>query len=306
MNSDDKDNLTSPSEDAFYQADYEEDTIDYDLESDEFLEEEAFEPELSTNWESPEPDTAPELEDEQESDLDLRYEDNTDTQEQWDEGEADPLYDEDYTPPLPLGLFAAAGVALLLLAAGGYGVIQQRTAMQEEIRQLQATLSTSTSNTEVTASRQAQRSLEVRNRDIVVQLEYLRAENQRLRDELSAQTPPPQPKTAEPPKPSPTPKAKPVPVAKVEPTKSSVAKPQVITTGWFVNFGSYTKKAMANSWASKLTADKGEIVVQPSEKGSASFFRVRIINLPSREIAEKIARQLEQTHNLPPLWIGKQ
>jgi cell division septation protein DedD len=302
MNSDDKDE--HPSEDAFYQADYDEDTIDYDLDSDKFLEEEVFEPELATNWGDLELEptavkTAEQgLEQEQEFDPDLDYELEADeADEPWDDDERGAENDnENYSEPLPLALFAAAAIALLLLGAGGYGVLQQRTAMQEEIRQLQTTLSTTSSNTEVADSRQAQRSLETRNQDLVIQLEYLRAENQRLRDNL----PDDKPKAAEPPKtnPTPTPKAKPV--------KSSVAKPVASASGWFVNFGSYTQRAMAQSWASKLSTEKGKVVVVPGEKGTTSYFRVRIIDLPSQAIAEKIAHQLEQAHNLPPLWIGKQ
>ncbi len=319
MNSDDKDEHTSPSEDALYQADYDEDTIDYELDSDKFLEDETFEPESSTNWQALDPKTnsaeTPDLAFEQEQELDpgLEYEPDTDPERLWDDSEDDTEdYDENYSERLPIGLLVAALVALLLLAAGGYGVIQQRTAMQEEIRQLQATLSTTSSNTEIADSRQAQRSLEIRNQDLVIQLEYLQAENQRLRDNLSDRESPPKPQATESSKANPSPAAKaasapkPAPAAKVAAAKSSVAGPVATPSGWFVNFGSYTQKAMAQSWASKLSTDKGKVAVVPGKKGSTSYFRVRIIDLPSREIAEKIARQLEQTHNLPPLWIGKQ
>lgn len=312
MNSDDKDER--PSEDAFYQADYDEDTIDYDLDSEKFLEEEVFEPELATNRGDLQREPTGVETAEQGFDPDLDYELEADeADEQWDDDEHDAEnYNENYSEPFPLALFAAAAIALLLLAAGGYGVIQQRTAMQEEIRQLQATLSTTSSNTEVADSRQAQRSLEIRNQDLVIQLEYLRTENQRLRDNMSSREPSPEPKAVESPKTNSSPAAKPVsapkpaPTAKATPAKSSVAKPVVSTSGWFVNFGSYTQRSMAQSWASKLSTETGKVVVVPSEKGTTTYFRVRIINLPNREIAEKIADQLEQTHNLPPLWIGKQ
>jgi len=45
MNKDDEDEYPTSSEDAFYEADYDEDTIDYDLDAEEFLEDEEFEPE---------------------------------------------------------------------------------------------------------------------------------------------------------------------------------------------------------------------------------------------------------------------
>ena len=189
-----------------------------------------------------------------------------------------------------------------MLAAGGYGVIQQRTALQDEIRQLQATLATTASNTEVASSRQAQRSLEVRNQDLQVQLEYLQVENQQLRQSLAAPAPTPEIEAADAPVAEPAP-PKPAPTNS-PPQKATVAESVTVSSGWFVNFGSYTQKATAKSWASKLTTDKGEIAVVDGKKDNKQYFRVRIINLPSREIAEKIAHELEQTHNLPRLWIG--
>jgi cell division septation protein DedD len=314
MNSDDKDKHTPPSEDAFYQADYDEDTIDYDLDSDTFLEGEDFEPELGGDWEVIEPNDQEEIEEDSELDeglkpqFELQQEQALDPQpdheagdsreEQWDRES----YPGEYSQSLPVGLIIAAVIALLLLAAGGYGVIQQRTALQDEIRQLQATLATTASNTEVASSRQAQRSLEVRNQDLQVEIEYLQVENQQLRQSLAAPEPTPKievldAQVADPTPPKPAPKKPP-------PQKATVAESVTASSGWFVNFGSYTKKATAKSWASKLTTDKGEIAVVDGKKGGKQYYRVRIINLPSREIAEKIARELEQTHNLPRLWIG--
>jgi cell division septation protein DedD len=314
MNSDDKDEHAPPSEDAFYQADYDEDTIDYDLDSDTLLEGEDFEPELGGNWAAIEPNDQAEIEEEGElteglkPQFELQQEQTLDPQPDHDTGDnVDEPWEEDdysneYSESLPVGLIIAAVIALLLLAAGGYGVIAQRTAMQDEIRQLQATLATTTSNTEVASSRQAQRSLEVRNQDLQVQLKHLQGENQRLRQSLAAPAPTPKIEVVDPPVAAPAP-PKPAP-KKSSPKKAAVAEPVTASSGWFVNFGSYTQEATANSWASKLTTEKGKIAVVTGKKGNTLYFRVRIINLPSREIAEKIARELEQTHNLPRLWIG--
>ena len=45
----------------------------------------------------------------------------------------------------PLGMIVVGVVALILLTAGGYGVMQQRSATDDEIRQLRATLATTAS-----------------------------------------------------------------------------------------------------------------------------------------------------------------
>jgi len=62
----------------------------------------------------------------------------------------------------------------------------------------------------------------------------------------------------------------------------------------------------ANKWASRLQVDEGRLVVVSGNKGNTRYYRVRIIDLPNRAIAEKIAHELEQTHKLSGLWIGKQ
>jgi len=297
MNSDDKEDHLESTEDAFYKADYDDDTIDYDLDTDKFLEEETFEPDVTMEWGDMEASDKPMSREEPEFETEQIYDEQAEPEEVW--------YDEDspeegFVEPWPVGLIAVAIIALLLLAAGGYGVIQQRSAMQEEIRQLQAALSTTSSNTEVAASRQAQRTLETRNEELQGQLDKLLQENQTLRDSLSDPKPPPESK------PIVAPEVKPDSVTTRPEPVPTVTKADTTSTTWFVNFGSYTQEPVANSWAARLKSEEGKVVVVSGNKGSTRYFRVRVINLPSREIAEKIARQLEQTHNLPRLWIGKQ
>ena len=84
------------------------------------------------------------------------------------------------------------------------------------------------------------------------------------------------------------------------------APPTIVQDAWFVNFGSYKSKATADSWASKLSVDAGRVAVISGEKKGTLYYRVRVLDLPSKEIAGKIALQLEQTHHLSRLWVGKQ
>ena len=269
MNTGNEKDQRSPPEDAFYQAEYDEDTIDYDLDSDKLLEEDYFELESGDNTaKMAEPPN------------DAEYEPESD-EEWYDDDEPE---DEEYIDSWPLSLIAVGIVALLLLAAGGYGVLQQRTAMQEEIRQLRATLATTTSNTELSASRQAQRRLVSHNEELSSQLELLKSENQKLKAEPSS--------------------------AVKQPIKPKSVPTQTLTApakgGWFVNFGSYSQRPMADHWASKLNVEKGRVVVLPGNKSGTQYFRVRVIDLPNQEIAGKIARQLEKTYKLPRLWVGEQ
>jgi len=316
MNSDDKDDHPESTEDAFYKADYDEDTIDYDLDADKLLDDETFEPELSTQWGDEElPNAAsfrdePGLENELEYRQDLEFESEPESVEVWYDDDSP---DENYVEPWPLGPIAVAIIALLLLAAGGYGVIQQRTAMQEEIRQLQAVLSTTSSNSEIATSRQALRALQLENEALQAQVDNLQLENQGLKESLVSLTPEAEsvetaPVTTEVESIVARPAVEPRSPAKKElaPTQTSVTRPEPASPTWFVNFGSYTREAVADSWASRIKSAEGKVIVVSGDKGSTHYFRVRVINLPSREIAEKIARQLEQTHNLPRLWIGKQ
>ena len=71
---------------------------------------------------------------------------------------------------------------LLLLGVGGYGVIQQRAAMQEEIRSLQAALATAASPSETTINREAMHTLEQRNSELQATIGSLQLEIHSLQD----------------------------------------------------------------------------------------------------------------------------
>ena len=214
----------------------------------------------------------------------------------------------------PLSLIAVAVVAVLLLAAGGYGVLQQRAAMQEEIRQLQADLATAVTPAEAAASREAARDLGQRNDDLQARLEALTIDNRRLQETVSGLEARLEERTAEAQKPAspaatapeaPAPAAKPAPTRPAAPEKTPVrATGGAADGGWFVNFGSYSQKAMAESWADRLQPQAGKVVVTTGSKGGELFYRVRVIDLASREQAEQTARKLEGDYGLSRLWVG--
>ena len=215
-------------------------------------------------------------------------------------------------PNWPLGLIAVAVVALVLLVAGGYGVIQQRQATAEEIRQLRAELATAANPTDVSASRQALQEMKAENDALARQVETLTRDNRRLADTvagLEAQLDAQQAALA---KAAPEP---PAPKAATQATKptSSAPKPAAPaasgaapTGAWFVNFGSYGREAIARDWAGKLNPGSGEAVLVPAEVNGRAIYRVRVVGLNDRDSAERVARELEAEYSLPKLWVGKQ
>ncbi|MFT4612896.1 MAG: cell division septation protein DedD [Bacteroidia bacterium] len=241
---------------------------------------------------------------------------DTDTPSSWQDGD-DFLDEGDVdSPPWPMGLIAVAVLALILLIAGGYGVIQQRKATGDEIRQLRAELATATSQQDIDQSRSALQAMKARNSELQASMTALGRENRRLSDTvggLEAQLDAQQSalakaatiNTSAAPKPAvmaPVPAA---PAAKPATATSSVAAP-IGDNSWFVNFGSYGQREAARSWVAKLNPASGETILIATQANGRTLYRVRVVGLSGRESAEQIARSLEQEYKLPKLWVGKQ
>lgn len=233
------------------------------------------------------------------------YDDDEDwDEEEYEQPEAQQEYQDEGGQGWPVGLIIVAVVALALLAAGGYGVVQQRAATQAEIRDLQAALATAASPAEVAQTREA---LEAMEQDLDRQLatiETLTLENRRLTDtvaglesQLAAQ------KSA-----AATKQAAPTPAApKAKPAaKPAPPKPAAVTAkgDWFVNFSSYSQRSAAESWLAKIKPGAGKAVIQPVTSNGATLYRLRVVGLADRSQAEKVAAQLQAAHGLPKLWVG--
>jgi len=223
----------------------------------------------------------------------------------------------------PLGLIIVAILAVILVLAGAYGIVQQRAASEAELVELRAALAPATRPEELAASREALQGARARNAELAAELDALRRDNQALRAgtaELQAQlaalssphtsstdreeeAPATRPSSAAAPEPEPPSAA----AASPEPAAATVPKPARTASAagrWFVNFGSYGQPAMARAWAARLQPGAGEVVVAEAARDGRTLYRVRVVGLPDKESAEQVASQLEEAWGLSKLWVG--
>jgi cell division septation protein DedD len=238
-------------------------------------------------------------------------------------------YSDEQIRSWPVGLIAVAAVALMLLVAGGYGIIQERSATEEELQQLRGTLTTMASVNNTDASRQALQTLQTLQQSydgLTSSAEALMQENRRLKNTVteleiqlerrqalrpnssgSIDTPvlagatPPESDSADPIAPT-----LPVPVlATYEPaTVKPVA--DAASGAWFVNVSSYSARAAAEKWAANIRPDAGKVIVAASTTGGKTYYRVRVIGLADKSAATQVARKLETELSLNTLWVGRE
>ena len=229
--------------------------------------------------------------------------DDNDNDDGWDEEDWE---DEEDTPArqLPWGMIAVAGVALILLGVGGFGVLQERGELQEEVTELRSQLATSANPREVSEARESARTLAESNSALQDEVARLELENRRLADTVTGLESQLKNQTN----------------AMEELERSAGAAQQLTATSskpssppstsgsgtWFVNFGSYGNREVAEDWATRLRARYGKVIVAPAASQGRSLYRVRLIGLPSKTEAERVARELEQAHDLTKLWVGSE
>ncbi|GAB5412648.1 MAG: hypothetical protein Cons2KO_02510 [Congregibacter sp.] len=218
---------------------------------------------------------------------------------------------------LPIAMIAVVAIALLLLGIGGYGVVKQRGEMQAEIRDLQARLATTITPEEAEAEREEQRRIALENESLAAEIEALNAENSELAAQLQtieAQLAERQAAAKVQAEAASKAKAQAAAVAarrEAEKAAASRAAPQESVSRsssrgpWFVNFGSYAQRDVAQRWASRLETSSGEVVVQSATAAGKQLYRVRVVGLADQDEAERIATRLERQYQLPRLWVGK-
>lgn len=93
-----------------------------------------------------------------------------------------------------------------------------------------------------------------------------------------------------------------------EPDISVSPEVNPVTDGlWFINFGTFQRVDVARTWSLRLR-EKGHSTVihdiKNAERGN--LYRVRVTNLPSRDVANVLASQLQEDYNLEPLWVEQE
>lgn len=219
----------------------------------------------------------------------------------------------------PLGTIALVVLALIALGAGAYGVIQQRGAMQTEIRELQAQLASTLSAEEAAAERERQRQIELENETLRSEREALQIDNAALServDRLQAQLARQQASNEQA---AAAQKAAAQREAAAREAERQLARRQREESAgaqaaanasapagpWFVNFGSYARRQVADRWASRLTVGEGKVVVKTASTAGKTVYRVRVVDLATRDAAERVAIALERQHAVSPLWVGR-
>lgn len=206
----------------------------------------------------------------------------------------------------PLAMIVLVIAALALLAIGGYGVLQQRTLLQSDIRELQARLATTASREEMEQERSRAQRTQGDNEALRDELTVLQNANSALNEEL-ARMDADRLAAAD--------AADAAEAAAREAQRRQQEAAQAADAGadrstvangeWFVNFGSYAQRAMAERWAAKLSVDDGEVAVLSATAAGKPLYRVRVIGLADKGTAERVAAALERQHNLPRLWVGR-
>jgi len=230
--------------------------------------------------------------------------------------------DDDADAGWPVRMIAVAVVAVVLLAAGVYGVLQERAATQAELTELRATLATSANPTEVRAVRDALQELQQSHSALVAEAEALTRENRELQEtiaglEAQLQAAEAPEATAQPPaaqaaaaasSEAGAPASVSLPSAAPSAGKPRAARdPAGDANGrWFVNFGSYTSRKLAEDWASRLRPASGEVIVAPGTKDNKTYYRVRVVGLSDKSGADQVARQLETEMQVSRLWVGQE
>lgn len=202
---------------------------------------------------------------------------------------------------LSLGMIAIAVAALILLAIGGYGIIEQRATLREEVRELRAQLATAAQPAEVSATRAAAQAADTENRELRAEVEQLSQENRSLQaivKGLEAQLGAQQEALQK----EPAPETNPAP----EPAEAAAAPAAGASGEWFVNFSSYTERGTAEQWVGEVEPPSGRAVVATAQSGGRTIYRVRVVELADKATAESVARALEKEFDLPRLWVGRE
>ena len=197
-------------------------------------------------------------------------------------------------------------VAVMLIAVGGWGLFEDRAALQTRINELERSQSQAQSTNSVDTS--VLSALETDNAALKLQLDDLYRDYELAMAEITSLQEAREITTTDAPE-------------EDERVSAVATKPEVSTptsdtdltldtddaTGsWFVNIGAYSVPQSAKDIAAQLADGGVDAVVQEiSTDDGKVLFRVRVIGLSTREDARQFGNDLESRYGINPVWVGQ-
>ena len=195
-------------------------------------------------------------------------------------------------------------VAVVLISVGGWGLFEERAALQARIVELERSQSQASSVNAVDASTLS--ALEADNASLKLQLDGLYRDYElammeiaNLQDasETAAQI------AVDVPEPTSTDTEE---LAAAAPDAATASDADQTAGSWFVNVGAYSVAQSAANLAETLNGGGFDTVVQQvsTDEGSV-LLRVRVIGLEEKSDAEQVAAELEASYGIGPVWVGQ-
>lgn len=197
-------------------------------------------------------------------------------------------------------------VAVVLVAVGGWGLFEEKAALQARVNELERSQTLAQANTVDPSMLSA---LETDNASLQLQLDSLYRDYELAMAEIAALQETTEtaavvteaspevalPETAEP-------NAPPgIADSDMQPGSSRA------TGSWFVNVGAFSVLQSAENLSARLNSvGFGAVVQETSTDAGKILFRVRVIGLSEKDDAQRVARELEASYGTGPVWIGQE
>lgn len=93
----------------------------------------------------------------------------------------------------------------------------------------------------------------------------------------------------------------------LEQTPPATAPPISRRTGdsWFINLGTFSSHSAAQNFADSLRPTSHSLELTTADISGRRLYRVRLVNLPSEELADNLARDYELSFGGQRLWVGR-
>ena len=197
-------------------------------------------------------------------------------------------------------------VAVMLIAVGGWGLFEERAALQTRINELERSQSQAQSTNSVDTS--VLSALETDNAALKLQLDGLYRDYELAMAEItSLQEPRGMTPTDAPEEDERVSAVATKPEVSTPTSDTELALDTDETTGsWFVNIGAYSVPQSAENIAAQLADGGVDAVIQKiSTDDGKVLFRVRVTGLSTREDARQVGNDLESRYGINPVWVGQ-